>query len=109
VADLVRALPQPVSNLDLIPTATSSMVSGQVTAADFASPTPGILTTAVGDMLAAYNDAAGRANDFLNEGGGEIGGLTLQPGVHKFTTGVTVSSDVILNGSCTDVFIFQIS
>jgi hypothetical protein len=59
-------------------------------------------------MLTAYNTAAGRPTDFLNPGGGEIGGLTLTPGVHTFTTGVTVSSDVILQGGCDDVFIFQI-
>ncbi len=85
------------------------MVSGQVTAADFSDPTPGILTTAIGDMLAAYNDAAGRAADYTNEGGGEIGGLTLLPGVHKFTTGVTISNNLVLSGGCNDVFIFQIS
>jgi hypothetical protein len=60
-------------------------------------------------MLAAYNSAAGRAADFTNEGAGEIGGLTLAPGVHKFNTGVTVSSNVILSGTCNDVFVFQIS
>jgi hypothetical protein len=60
-------------------------------------------------MLAAYNTAAGRPTDFLDQGaGGEIGGLTLTPGVHTFTTGVTVTSDVILQGGCDDVFIFQI-
>jgi hypothetical protein len=60
-------------------------------------------------MLAAYNSAAGRAADFVNEGSGEIGGLTLTPGVHKFDSGVTVSSNVVLSGTCNDVFIFQIS
>jgi hypothetical protein len=59
-------------------------------------------------MLTAYNSAAGRAADFTNEGAGELGGLTLAPGVHKFTTGVTISSDLVLSGACGDTFIFQV-
>lgn len=87
---------------------TSTQVQGQVQAADNASPTPGKLTTAIGDVRNAYNVAAGRAGDFTNTGAGELGGLTLAPGVYKYTTGVTISSNVILRGSCGDVFIFQI-
>jgi len=68
------------------------------------------LTAVVGDMEIAYNDAAGRTNpDFVNLGGGEIGGLTLLPGLYKWSTDVTISNDVTLSGGPDDVFIFQIS
>lgn len=89
--------------------ATSSLVTGNLFAADMASPTPSDLTTAVSNMETAYTDAAGRANpDFTELGAGEIGGLTLDPGLYKWGTGVLVTSDVTLNGSDTDVWIFQI-
>ena len=33
---------------------------------------------------------------------GEIGGLTLSPGLYQWTTGVTVSTDVTISGTATD-------
>jgi len=61
-------------------------------------------------MELAYTDAAGRSDpDFTELGAGEIGGLTLDPGLYKWGTGVLVSSDVTLEGSATDVWIFQIA
>jgi hypothetical protein len=90
--------------------ATSALVTGKLFAADMADPTPTTLTTAVGDMETAYTDAAGRSDpDFTELGAGEIGGLTLDPGLYKWGTGVLVSSDVTLEGSATDVWIFQIA
>jgi hypothetical protein len=69
-----------------------------------------LLTSAVGDMEAAYSDAAGRVlPDFINLGTGEIGGKTLAPGLYKWGTNVSISSDVTLNGGPTDVWIFQVS
>lgn len=89
--------------------ATSSLVTGKLFAADMTSPTPTQLTTAVSNMETAYTDAAGRVDpDFTELGAGEIGGLTLDPGLYKWGTGVLVTSDVTLNGSPTDVWIFQI-
>jgi len=88
---------------------TSAQVAGQVFAADYAPPTPATLTQALLDMQAAYTDAAGRLPDFTNEGAGNIGGLTLTPGVHKWTTGVTIPTSVTLSGGPTDVFIMQIA
>ncbi|MFA6439821.1 MAG: ice-binding family protein, partial [Bacteriovoracaceae bacterium] len=72
------------------------------------------LTTAQGDLTIAYNDAAGRTpiptGTFLNPGSGNIGGLTLAPGLYKFTSDASISgSDVTLTGSATDVWIFQIA
>jgi len=90
--------------------ATSSQVTGQVRAADYATPTPSNLTTAVGAMESAYTDAAGRSiPDFTELGSGEIGGRTLVPGLYKWGTGVSISTDVVLHGGPNDVWIFQIS
>jgi hypothetical protein len=90
--------------------ATSTQVTGKVYAPDYAAPTPASLTTAIGDMQTAYTDAAGRTiPDFIELGAGQIGGLTLVPGLYKWGTDVLISSDVTLNGGPTDVWIFQIS
>ena len=68
------------------------------------------LTAAVGDMETAYNDAAGRTlPDSLNLGAGEIGGLTLTPGLYKWTTDLSISKDVTLAGGPDDVFILQVA
>jgi len=93
---------------------TCPEVAGTIYEVDAAGPACAVtdasrLTTAVGDMQTAYTDAAGRSNpDFLNLGAGELGGLTLTPGLYKFTTAVTISTDVTLKGGPNDVFIFQI-
>ena len=90
--------------------ATSTQVTGKVYAADMADPTPINLTTAVGDMVAAYDDAAGRPSpDFLELGTGNLGGKTLSPGLYKWTSTVTLPSDVTISGGADDIWIFQIS
>jgi hypothetical protein len=90
--------------------ATSAQITGKAFAADMASPTPVNLTTAVENMITAYNDAAGRPSpDFLELGTGNIGGKTLTPGLYKWTTTVTMPSDVVISGGANDVWIFQIS
>jgi peptidoglycan hydrolase-like protein with peptidoglycan-binding domain len=88
---------------------TSSLVSGKIFAPDYANPTPANLTTAVLDMQTAYTDASGRAAGVTELGAGNIGGLTLAPGVYKWGTGVTIPTDVTISGSATDVWIFQIA
>jgi hypothetical protein len=88
--------------------ATSSQVTGKVYASDYALPTPANLTTAVVDMQLAFTDAAGRAPDVTALGAGNIGGKTLAPGVYKWATGLLIPTDVTLDGSATDVWIFQI-
>jgi hypothetical protein len=46
----------------------------------------------------------------LNPGSGNLGGLTLGPGLYKFTSGAKLSgSDLTLTGSASDVWIFQIA
>ena len=88
---------------------TSSQVVGKVYAADYAPPTPSSLTAAVGEMELAFTDAAGRAPDVTELGAGNIGGMTLTPGVYKWGTGLLIPTDVTLTGSATDVWIFQIA
>ena len=88
---------------------TSSQVTGKAYAADYTSPTPSNLTTAVSNMEAAYTDAAGRAPNYTEVGAGNIGGMTLAPAVYKWSTGVLIPTSVTLNGGPTDIWIFQIS
>lgn len=90
--------------------ATASQVSGKIYAADMADPTPINLTTAVNDMITAYNDAAGRPSpDFSELGTGNIGGKTLLPGLYKWTSTVSLPSNVTISGGANDVWIFQIA
>jgi len=87
---------------------TSAQVTGKVYAANYAPPTPSILTTAVGDMELAFTDAAGRAPGVTELGAGNVGGMTLDPGVYKWGTGLLIPTDLTLAGDATDVWIFQI-
>jgi hypothetical protein len=75
---------------------------------------PSDLFTAKGDLTLAYNDAAGRTpvptGTFLDPGAGNVGGMTLIPGLYKFTSSASVTgSDLTLSGNATDVWIFQIA
>lgn len=89
---------------------TSAQVTGSVFAANNDPPTPINLTTAIANMQAAYTDAATRPTPgFLNLQGGTIGGLTLAPGLYRWTSNVTIPTDVTLSGNANDVWIFQIT
>ena len=95
---------------------TCGEVSGNVYTVDAAGPLPcaiadaTLLTLAVGDMGFAYDDAAGRlAPDFTELGAGEIGGLTLVPGLYKCATSLLISADVTLAGGPDDVWILQVA
>jgi hypothetical protein len=88
---------------------TSSQVTGKVYAADYASPTPANLTTAIGDMETAFTAAAGRAPDVTGLGAGSIGGMTLPAGVYGWGTGLLIATSVTLTGSPTDVWVFQVA
>jgi hypothetical protein len=66
--------------------------------------------TAEGDLTTAYNDAAGRTTPALLAG--NLGGLTLYPGLYKSTSSLAISSgDLTLDaqGNANAVFIFQIA
>jgi hypothetical protein len=91
--------------------ATSSLVTGKVYAADYHPPTPHNMTTAVSNMETAYTAAAGvtAPAPVVELGAGNIGGMTLAPGVYKWSTGVTIPTNVTLAGGRNDVWIFQIA
>jgi hypothetical protein len=107
---------------------TSTQISGSAFSADYASPTPTHLTTAVGDMQIAYKNAAGRAEsldsddlpDKTNIGAGTLGGVgnrgsendPLKPAVYTFNTDLIIGGDLYLAPSAVDddpedVFIFR--
>lgn len=89
--------------------ATATQVTGKVYAANYKPPTPSKMTTAISDMELAFTDAASRAPDVTELGAGNIGGMTLEPGVYKWGTGLLIPTDVTLTGSKTGVWIFQIA
>ncbi len=90
---------------------TSFMVTGRIFAADYAARSGRMLNRAVRAMEYAYTDAAGRTlPDFTELGAGNIGGMTLSPGLYKWGTGVVIPSNgVTLSGIASDVWIFQIA
>ncbi|MDO8527875.1 MAG: ice-binding family protein [Deltaproteobacteria bacterium] len=95
---------------------TCDEVTGTIYSVDAAGPLPcrvnnaTLLTAAISDMQIAYADAAGRTlPDFTELGAGQIGGLTLFPGLYKWSSNVLMSTDVTLSGSANDVWIFQIA
>jgi len=89
--------------------ATSSLVTGKIYAADYTSPTPTTLTTAIADMRLAYANASGRAANYNELYSGDLSEKTLTAGVYKFGNSVLINKDLTLSGSSTDVWIFQIA
>lgn len=69
-----------------------------------------LVDNAVLDMGTAYADAAGRTNPTATElGAGNIGGLTLAPGLYKWSSNAIIPGDLLLLGGASDVWIFQIA
>ena len=70
-----------------------------------------LVDTAVGDMLTAYNNAAAVVTPapVTELGAGNIGGMTLAPGLYKWSTDVIIPTSVTLSGGASDVWIFQIA
>ncbi len=71
-----------------------------------------IATQAKLDLTAAYNDAAGRTSTDIVALSGNIGGLTLTPGLYKSTSSLAISSgDLTFDamGNPNAVFIIQIA
>ncbi|MGD0088696.1 MAG: ice-binding family protein [Planctomycetota bacterium] len=98
------------SQTDATGYATSPQVTGKIYAADMAAPTPDMLTQAKNDLTMAYNDAAGRTTGtVLNPGAGDLAGLSLVPGLYKFTSAAQATTNFTLTGGPNDVWIFQIA
>ncbi|MEX1139756.1 MAG: ice-binding family protein [Bacteroidota bacterium] len=87
-------------------------VTGTIYAADDTSPVPEMLTAAKGDLTTAYNDAAGRTATDMVLLAGNLGGLTLTPGLYKSTGSLEISSGDLTfdaKGNANAVFIIQIA
>jgi predicted GH43/DUF377 family glycosyl hydrolase len=94
--------------------ATSTLVTGKVYASNYAFPTANILTHSVNDMGTAYTTAMGLVTPvpIVNEGAGNLGGLTLAPGIYKFSSSVNIASPGLTldaGGNSDAVWVFQIS
>ncbi|RJP56542.1 MAG: DUF3494 domain-containing protein [Ignavibacteriales bacterium] len=87
----------------------SSLVTGHIYASDYQVGTPALLTSAIADVLTAYQDGAGRTADYTELYTGDLSGKTLTSGVYMWSNDVLINTDFTLNGSSTDVFIFQIA
>jgi hypothetical protein len=97
-------------------TITCTEVTGIIYSVDAAGPAcivtdPIRLTVAIGDKDTAYNEAAARVvPDATELGAGNISGLTIYPGLYKWSTSVNINTDVTLDakGDKNAVWIFQI-
>jgi hypothetical protein len=88
----------------------SDQFTGKAWAADYTSPTPATLSTAILDMEAAYNNAAGRvATDAIRIDfeDGLLGGKTLTAGLYTWNTNVLITADMYLSGFPNAIFICQ--
>jgi hypothetical protein len=99
-----------VGDLGVSPgTALTGFLPGKVVGTEhLGDPTA---ATAEGDLTTAYNDAAGRTLCPVSIAG-NLGGLTLAPGLYKSTSSLAISSgDLTLDakGNAKAVFIFQMA
>ena len=92
-------------------------VTGTIYTVDASGPTGSVpaatmLTTAKGDLTTAYNDAAARIATDIVLLAGNIGGLTLTPGLYKSSGSLEISSGDLTfdaKGDANAVFIIQIA
>ncbi len=89
-------------------------VTGTIYAADDVSPAgvAAMLTAAKGDLTTAYNDAAGRTSTDMVLVSGNLGGLTLTPGLYKSSGSLEISSGDLTfdaKGDSNAVFILQMA
>ena len=90
---------------------TSIYVVGKIYAADYATPTPAYVSTAISDQETAFTTANGlTTNVIVDLGAGDISGMTLAPGLYKWSTGLLITNaGVTLSGGPNDTWVFQIS
>jgi hypothetical protein len=88
------------------------IVTGQVYASDYATPTPSKMTDAISSMEAAYTSANGLTapTPVVGLNDGDISGQTLKPGIYKWSTGLLVTkTGAVLSGGPNDTWVFQIA
>jgi hypothetical protein len=73
-------------------------------------PDVAIVTQAQSDLTTAYNDAAGRTTGAITIAG-DLGGLTLAPGLYKSTSTLAITGTLTLDalGDSGAAFIFQVA
>ncbi|MBC7691788.1 MAG: DUF3494 domain-containing protein [Methylotenera sp.] len=106
----ITGFPLSADATNVFSTSSSVVGGGKVYAATYAVPTPTLLTSAIGSMETAYTTAAGRSPPDYNElATGNLGGLTLKPGLYTWTNTVNIPTDFTISGGANDVWIFQIA
>jgi hypothetical protein len=91
---------------------TGTMYTVDATGPPGSVPAATMLTTAKGDLTTAYNDAAARIATDIVLLAGNIGGLTLTPGLYKSSGSLEISSGDLTfdaKGDVNAVFIIQIA
>lgn len=85
--------------------------SSEIYAGDDEGDPANYLTLAREDLIEAYRDAVARSTDKdkIEAYSGNPGGKILPPGIYRWSNGVTIASDMTLEGNDRDVFIFQIN
>jgi len=110
ITNVVSAGTTITGNLGVWPgTAVTGFPPGILTGTIHAGDTVAALAQA--DLTTAYNDAAGRSTAPITESG-NLGGMTLPPGLYKSTSSLAISSgDLTLDaqGDPNAVFIFQMA
>ncbi|OFY86466.1 MAG: hypothetical protein A3F72_15765 [Bacteroidetes bacterium RIFCSPLOWO2_12_FULL_35_15] len=111
-------------NIGLSPAAGSKItgfgggeITGIIYTVDASGPAGSVpnavgLTAAKGDLTTAYNEAAGRTSTDIVLLAGNIGGLTLTPGLYKSSGSLQISSGDLTfdaQGNANAVFIIQIA
>ena len=73
-------------------------------------PDAAVITQAQSDLTTAFNDAAGRTVGVVTVAG-DLGGLTIAPGLYKSTSTLAITGNVTLDalGNSNATFIFQIA
>jgi hypothetical protein len=89
--------------------AVTGFPPGVVVGGAIYNTTPGPAATAQGALTSAYNDAAGRTGG--SSVSGDLGGLTLTPGLYTSTSFLNLTGPLHLDGqgNANSVFIFQIA
>lgn len=85
--------------------------STEIYAGDDIGDSSDYLNFARANLIAAYKDASSRPadKDKIEAYAGKPGDKILPAGIYQWSNGVTISSDVTLEGTSTDVYIFQIT